>query len=55
LLAVLPETDAAGDLAETLSTQPDIVLADESLLAPTALACFKLAGSLCGLLASLLF
>jgi hypothetical protein len=34
LLSVLPESHVARDLSEALPTQEDVVLADESLLAP---------------------
>src|SRR6056297_2809871 len=43
LLAVLLEAHAPGDLPEALATQPDVVLADETLLAPAALTGLQLA------------
>jgi hypothetical protein len=55
LLAVLFEAHATSDFSEALSAQPDVVLADESLFAPAALAFLELTGSLCGLLACFLF
>jgi len=53
MLSILFESHIAGNLAETLSAEVNVVLADKSLLAATALAGLDLAGALCGVFARL--
>jgi hypothetical protein len=53
LLSILLEAHLRGDLSEALSAQPDVVLADETLLSCTALTLVLVTGALGRVLARL--